>query len=196
MNAIVICALYLIFLAWYDGWGMTAMTSKEVDQYIANLREDSELYLLSENLRTMGAEDDGGEFFMLNLNSYQYAPGEPAEGVPSDYQAYGNAVIGMLLGNAAHPVYLGRFPSYILTTPNATDWHEIILVRYRARRDFISMVTSDAYQDIAETREGGIAYAEVTPTTPILSLTTPRLIVFLLLAAAGFFLDFVLRRRS
>ena len=42
-NAVAISALYLIFLAWYDGWGMTALTSTEVDQYIANIREDSEL---------------------------------------------------------------------------------------------------------------------------------------------------------
>ena len=61
VNAIAISALYLIFLAWYDGWSMTALTSTEVDQYIANIREDSELYLLRENLRTMGVEDDGGE---------------------------------------------------------------------------------------------------------------------------------------
>ncbi len=175
---------------------MTALTSTEVDQYIANIREDSELYLLRENLRTMGVEDDGEEFYMLNLNSYQYAPGKPAEGIPADYQAYSDAVIWMVLGNAGHPVYAGRFPKYLLTTPDATDWHSVILVRYRSRRDFISMVTSDAYQDIAATRAGGIAYAEVTPTTPEINLTTPRLIVLFLLASIGLVLDLVLRRRQ
>ena len=83
VNAVIISTLYLIFLAWYDGWGMTALTPTEVDQYIANIREDSELYLLSENLRTMGVEDNGREFYMLNLNRYQYAPSGPAEGIPA-----------------------------------------------------------------------------------------------------------------
>ena len=196
VNALAISALYLIFLAWYDGWGMTALTPAEVDQYIANISEDSELYLVRENLRTMGVEDDGGEFYMLNLNSYQYAPGKPAEGIPADYQAYSNVVIRMILGNAGHPVYVGRFPKYLLTTPNATNWHSVLLVRYRSRRDFISMVTSDAYQDIAAIREGGIAYAEVTPTTPEISLTTPRLLVLFLLASVGLVLDLVFRRRQ
>ena len=59
VNALAISALYLIFLAWYDGWGMTALTSTEVDQYIANIREDSELYDLRDTLRTTGVEDDG-----------------------------------------------------------------------------------------------------------------------------------------
>ncbi len=196
VNALAISALYLIFLAWYDGWGMTALTSTEVDQYIANIKENSELYLLSESLRTMGTEDDGEEFYMLNLNSYQYAPGKPAEGIPADYQAYSNTVIWMILGNAGHPVYVGRFPKYLLTTPNATNWHSVLLVRYRSRRDFISMVTSDAYQDIAAIREGGIAYAEVTPTTPEISLASPRLIVLFLLVSVWFVLDLVFRRRQ
>ncbi len=196
VNAVVISALYLLFLAWYDGWGMTALTSTEVDQYIANIREDSELYDLRDTLRTTGVEDDGREFYMLNLNRYQYAPGEPEEGIPTDYQVYSAAVIWMVLGNAGHPVYAGRFPTHLLTTPNATDWHSVILVRYRSRRDFVSMVTSDAYQDIAADRAGGIAYAEVTPTTPEISLSTPRLVVLFLLASVGLVLDLVLRRRQ
>jgi len=59
----------------------------------------------------MGVEDDGGEFYMLNLNIYQYAPGKPAEGIPADYQAYSDAVIWRVLGNAGHPVYaIGCLP--------------------------------------------------------------------------------------
>ena len=196
VNAVIISTLYFLFLAWYDGWGMTTLTPAEVDQYIANIREDSELNDLRDTLRTMGVEDNGREFYMLNLNRYQYAPGEPAEGIPADYQAYSNAVIWMVLGNAGHPIYAGRFPTYPLTTQNATDWHSVILVRYRSRRDFISMVTSDAYQDIVVDRAGGIAYAEVTPTTPEISLSTPRLVVFFLLVSIGFFLDLVLRQRE
>lgn len=195
VNAVVISALYLLFLAWYDGWGMAALTSTEVDQYIANIREDSELYDLRDTLRATAVEDDGREFYMLNLNRYQYAPGEPEEGIPTDYQVYSDAVIWMVLANAGHPVYVGRFPTYPLTT-NATDWHSVILVRYRSRRDFVSMVTSDAYQDIVADRAGGIAYAEVTPTTPEISLSTPRLVVLLLLALVGLVLDVVLRRRQ
>ena len=65
-----------------------------------------------------------------------------------------------------------------------------------SRRDFISMITSDAYQQIAEDRADGIDYAEVSPTTPTLSLVTPRLAVFFLLASLALLVDIVLRRRS
>ena len=54
VNAAAFSALYLLFLAWYDGWGMTALTQREVDQYIANIREDSELRDLRDNLSTHG----------------------------------------------------------------------------------------------------------------------------------------------
>ena len=42
INAGVFLALYLVFLAWYDGWGMSPLTAAEVEQYLANLAPDSE----------------------------------------------------------------------------------------------------------------------------------------------------------
>jgi hypothetical protein len=57
------------------------------------------------------------------------------------------------------------------------------------------MVTSDAYQEIARDRAGGIAYAEVTPTTSTLNLATPRLLVLILLMVPGVLVDYLLRRK-
>ncbi len=68
-------------------------------------------------------------------------------------------------------------------------------MRYRSRRDFISMVTSDAYQEIAKDRAAGIAYAEVTPTTATINLVTPRLLVLILLLVLGVLVDYLLRKK-
>ena len=78
---------------------------------------------------------------------------------------------------------------------SAKIWDEVILVRYRSRRDFIRMVTSPDYLDIARSRAGGIAYAEVTPTGATINLASPRLIVLLLLLAPCVLLDRLLLRR-
>ncbi len=195
INAGVCIALYLLFLAWYDGWGMSPLTAAEVEQYLANVSPDSEGVEFLDRMRKLAADDDGEEIFMLNLNRYEYAEDEPKDGVPAAYEAYGGAVIGAILKNGGHPIYSGEFPGDLLTGDSAdTYWDEIILVRYRSRRDFISMVTSDAYQEIAKDRAAGIAYAEVTPTTATINLVTPRLLVLILLLVLGVLVDYLLRR--
>lgn len=195
INLFFFAAAYLAFLAWYDGWGQSPMTPGEVEGYLANFPEDAEGVEFLDRLRQMGADDDGEEFFMLNLNRYEYAEGEPNVGVPSAYQEYGAEVVPMILSNAGHPVYSGTF---FADPPkgdsNEAHWNEVILVRYRSRRDFIRMVTSDDYLEAARHRAGGIAYAEVSPTSARMTLTSPRLIVFLLLLVPALLLDYVLKR--
>ena len=187
--------LYLAFLAWYDGWGMDPLTSEEIDAFVGNLAAQGALEEQIKNLHRMGDEDDGEEFFMLNLNRYEYAEGEAEQGVPAAYQAYGQAVIGMILANAGHPIYSGRIPDYLVAGElEGGSWHEIILVRYRSRRDFIRMISSDEYQEIARHRSGGIAYAEVTPTRAGLNLVTPRYVVLTLLVLLAFAFDRLLMR--
>jgi len=195
VNATTFFVLYLAFLAWYNGWGMSPLTEAEVESYIANLAPDAEGVEFVNRLRAMAANDTGDEIFMLNLNRYEYADGETRDRPPATYQAYGAGVVPMILANAGHPMYSGRFPSF--TVEGQSDWDEVILVRYRSRRDFLSMVTSDPYQDIASRhRAGGIAYAEVSPTTATFNLASPRLLVALLLLAPLILVDWLLRRRQ
>jgi hypothetical protein len=195
VNATIFFVLYLAFLAWYGGWGMSPLTEAEVESYIANLGPGAENAPFVNRLRAMAANDTGGEIFMLNLNRYEYADGETRDGPPATYQNYGAGVVPMILANAGHPMYSGRFPSS--TAIGQSDWDEVILVRYRSRRDFISMITSDPYQDISSRhRAGGIAYAEVSPTTASYNLASPRLLVALLLLAPFILVDWLLRRRQ
>ena len=134
VNATIFFVLYLAFLAWYGGWGMSPLTEAEVESYIANLGPGAEDAPFVNRLRAMAANDTGGEIFMLNLNRYEYADGETRDGPPATYQNYGAGVVPMILANAGHPMYSGRFPSF--TAIGQSDWDEVILVRYRSRRDF------------------------------------------------------------
>ena len=145
----------------------------------------------------MGIDDDGDEFFMLNLNRYEYAVDEVQQGAPAAYQQYGQAVFPMIIRNAGHPVYSGAIPDYLVAGDIKNGrWHEIILVRYRSRRDFITMVTSDEYQEIAQHRSGGIQYAKVTPTKAAINLVTPRFVVLVLLALFAWAVDRLITRAN
>ena len=195
INAVVFLALYLAFLAWYDGWGMDPFTAEEVDTLVGKEVAKGANPELLKNLRRFLKDDDGEEFLMLNLNRYEYAENEEQQGVPVAYQNYGQAVIQMILKNAGHPIYSGEIPDYLLDGDiKDGSWHEIILVRYRSRRDFISMVTSDEYLKIARHRTGGIEYAEVTPTRASINLVTPRFVILVLLALLAWAIDRLIRR--
>ena len=192
INLAAFSALYLVFLAWYDGWGRSPMTPEELEGYLANVPENAQGVEFLDRLRKMGLDDDGEEFFMLNLNRYEYAEGEPKNGAPEAYQDYGAGVVPMILRNAGHPIYSGVFPAEQLA--GEAYWDEMILVRYRSRRDFIAMVTSDAYLEVARHRAGGMAYAEVSPTSARINLASPRLLVFVLLLVPALLMDYRLRR--
>ena len=195
INAAIFLVLYLAFLAWYDGWGMDPFTAEEVDTLVGKEVAKGANPELLKNLRRFLKDDDGEEFFMLNLNRYEYVENEDQQGQPVVYQNYGQAVIQMILKNAGHPIYSGEIPDYLLGgDAKDASWHEIILMRYRSRRDFVSMVTSDEYLKIAQDRSGGIEYAEVTPTRADFNLTTPRFVVLALLVVIALFIDRQIRR--
>lgn len=197
VSAVFFLLVFIGFLAWYDGWGQEPMTSAELDGYLANVPSQSEFHDIADRFRRFGEGDDGREFFMLNLNRYEHAEDESHGDVPAAYREYGNAVVGMVLKNAGHPVYVGRFPAYRIIGETAdAGWDEVILVRYRSRRDFISMVTSDEYQAIAQVRAGGIEYAEVGPTMSRISVATPRMVIALLLMVLAWAADALLRKAS
>ena len=185
--------MYLIFLSWYNGWGIDPFTTEEIRILASKIQDQPNSLVVLEMLE----DDDGGEFFMLNLNRYEYAENEPHQGVPASYQAYGQAVIRLLLKRASHPIYSGELPNFLLNgnIENET-WDEVILVRYRSKKDFISMVTSDEYIKIFSKRTSGIKYAVVASSEATINITTPRLVVLIFLALLGMFVDQLIRRRG
>ncbi len=195
VNAVVFLGLYLAFLSWYDGWGMDPLTAEEIDKLVGEAEAQDSNPEELKNLRQLLKDDDGEEFFMLNLNRYEYSENEVQKGVPVAYQKYGQAVMPMILKRAGHPIYVGEISDYLVGGDlKERGWHEIILVRYRSRQDFINMITSDEYLIAAKHRYVGIEYAEVIPTNAILSLATPRLFILALLFLIALVADRMIRR--
>ena len=195
MQLVVFLGLYLAFLSWYDGWGMDPLTAEEIDKLVGEVEAQDSNPEELKNLRQLLKDDDGEEFFMLNLNRYEYSENEVQKGVPVAYQKYGQAVMPMILMRAGHPIYVGEISDYLVGGDlKEVGWHEIILVRYRSRQDFINMITSDEYLIAAKHRYVGIEYAEVIPTNAILSLATPRLFILALLFLIALVADYLITR--
>ena len=195
VNAVVFLGLYLAFLSWYDGWVVDPLTAEEIDKLVGEVEAQDSNPEELKNLRQLLKDDDGEEFFMLNLNRYEYSENEVQKGVPVAYQKYGQAVMPMILKRAGHPIYVGEISDYLVGGDlKEGGWHEIILVRYRSRQDFINMITSDEYLIAAKHRYVGIEYAEVIPTNVRLSLATPRLFILALLFLIALVADRMIRR--
>ena len=195
ISAVVFLGLYLVFLSWYDGWGTDPFTAEEIDTLVGEAEEQDMNPEELKNLRQLLKDDDGEEFFMLNLNRYAYAENEVQQGVPVAYQKYGQALMPIILKRAGHPIYAGEMSDYLVGGDiKEGSWHEIILVRYRSRQDFVNMVTSDEYLIAAKHRYVGIEYAEVVPTNVILNLATPRLFILALLFLIALVTDRLIRR--
>ena len=145
--------------------------------------------------RLLLGNDDGKEFFMLNLNRYEYAENETEKGTPKSYQEYGMPVLRMMLSRASHPIFSAEIPNYLIDGDAATsDWDEVIIVRYRSRKDFFSMVTSDEYLEVFNNRAGGMEYAEVSATTAGINFTSPRFIFFMIIICFAFLSDLFIKR--
>ena len=91
-------------------------------------------------------------------------------------------VLWMMLSRASHPIFSAEIPNYLIDGDAAnSDWDEVIIVRYRSRKDFFSMVTSDEYLQVFNIRAGGMEYAEVSATTAGINFTSPRFIFFMIM---------------
>ena len=148
----ILAAVFLLFLGWYDYSG-GPLTPAEIDFYESLLLERGlEGTRVPEAMRAFAEADDGGEFFMVNLENYREEPLLP-EGFPSDadpYQVerdYSVPTALMLLRRACHPISAFRGELNFIDYEWAPTWERLLLVRYRSRRDFLEIFSSEQTTD-------------------------------------------------
>lgn len=199
-------ALYAAFVVWYGGRGLP-MSQAESDALFAQIaarasKEPNPDGHLREHLETLAAQDDGNEFFMVNLIRFrkqaQYPPGQDYPGDARDADARYNAAIApYLLKHGAVPILLGTPQGRFLDEPgDTTDWDRVAVVRYRSRRDLLRMVADLAGQDVAVHKWAAIEKTQVFPIQPIFSFAAVRGTVAAVLLLIGLVLHFALRRAA
>lgn len=198
-------ALYAAFVAWYGGSG-TPMAQEEVDALLARIAERASKEPnpdghLRERLKLLASQDDGNEFFMLNLIRYrekaEYPPGYdfPGNALDADLR-YGRAIMRYLLKHGGVPVFLGEAQGRFLDEPgDTTDWDRVALVRYRSRRDLLEMVADLAGRDVAVHKWASIEKTQVFPVKPLFSFVAVRGAVATVLLVLGLLLHAFLRRK-
>jgi hypothetical protein len=148
----VLLGIYILFLLWYIGF-RRPLSKEETERYISILENrlgnpNKPPGSTTETLRKFALEDDGKQFFMVNLSKYYEQP-QYKDGIDRGITSrdankrYARKVMPLLFMRACHPYGLFQ-PMLNLSNISKDDllWDEINVVRYRSRRDFLDMVTS------------------------------------------------------
>lgn len=202
----VLTIFYLGFLVWYGGAGKP-LDQAEVEQRIAALVAATKAKGLSPDehlltsIRSLGASDDGGEFFNVNLIKYRekalYPPelqaiyGDDARAADARYS---RAIIPLVLKHGGFPILYSEYQGRFLHPEGASDWDVVAIVRYRSRRDMMAMMQAiaESPEDVAVHKWASIERTHVFPVKPKFDFVMVRLTVFVAVVVLGVVLHLIL----
>ncbi|MEP1142136.1 MAG: hypothetical protein ABJH52_00320 [Henriciella sp.] len=174
---------FLVFSAWYGGNGKPisaedgAKYLAQLDANYADMPEDERD--LSKNLRAMIPNDDGKEFYAVNLE--QLKQGQAAQEADA---AYARLVIPLLLKRAGHPVFVSNRAGLMLGEYGA-EVDRVAVVRYRSLRDLLDMANDPAMQAGGHHKFASLDHTEVFITRPTITFMHVRFVLALILILVG-----------
>lgn len=181
---------YAGFRAWYDSWS-GPVTKEEIDGFFRRL-EGTPSAAVNDMavLRRFLEDDDGREFFMLNLVKFQ--AGEVAHPVTGRQvsgvalmQQYMKAFVPSMLSRAGHPAMAARKIGGYIDSWNCTPdpgWTIVGYMRYRSRRDMMALVAGPVFHEMHPFKIAGTAETFSFPTRPVVPLVGPRTWMALVIA--------------
>jgi hypothetical protein len=139
--------------------------------------------------------DEGRPFYMVNLMAYReradYRPGTALNGstptgIISGRDAgwlYSRAVLPELLKRGCYPVFVAGKITNLLSAGGDTDFFEdVAVVRYRSRRDMLSMVASPAFLHAVPHKWASLEKTVAVPCRRLLLIDPGVLVPLVLLA--------------
>ena len=178
-----IAALYAFFWNWYGGAGKPVSQAELADFFervdanqSANLLEnEADALAFRDRIRAMVADDDGREFYMVNLD--QLAEGPDAEAAD---RRYAETVLPLLVRRGSFPVLVTTTSSNMLGD-FGEEVDRVAIVRYRSLRDFLDMISHPDLVAGVPDKEASLAHNDVFVTRPLVSLAGVRSTVALML---------------
>jgi len=176
--------LFLMFSAWYGGNGKPISAEEGADlleQLEANYPNppDNERDFL-ENMRAMIPNDDGKEFYAVNLEQLKQGPAAREAD-----EAYARVVMPLLFRRGAHPVFVSTRAGLMLGDYGA-EVDRVAVVRYRSLRDLIDMVNDPKMIAGEHHKFAALDHTEVFITRPVITFVHVRLIMALILIVLAF----------
>lgn len=194
---------YLAFRLWYDNWrGPIAPTEaktliERLGRTGAGENGRNDLTVMERFL----ADDDGREFFMLNvvrLASEPVADPETGELRPASkvLAGYTKMFMPALFARGGHPALVARKVGGHFDTwgmESGPDWSFIGYMRYRSRRDLIMLASDPRFAGAHEFKFLAMPQTFNFPTQPVIAtLAGPRVWIGLIIALVAAILQIAL----
>ena len=192
----VLAAIYAAFLVWHEPWFSRRLKPGEAASLLHGKYEDMEETDPQERraFEAFMDADDGRPFYMVNLMQYRDRA-EYRSGLQPDRTAaagmtgreagrrYARVVVPELLKRGCYPVFVSRKISNFLSAGSGTDFfEEVAIVRYRSRRDILSMAASKSFLEGVPHKWASLERTVVVPCRLMLLLDLRTLVPLVLLA--------------
>ena len=181
----LLLTLYGIFWVWYGGNG-EPISQAEGERMLAQIEElhgekleDTPEGSFNRNLLAMIPNDDGKEFYAVNLETFN--DGTAAEEAGT---RYGEIVLPLLLERGGHPVFVSERTGLMLGK-YGEQIDRVGVIRYRSLRDLLDMVLDERMVEGNKLKQASLAHTEVIITRPTITFMQIRLMVGLLLFLFG-----------
>ncbi len=187
---------YAIFLGWYDNW-RGPLSPAEIESLMARMIASNVGYGDQNEMPVMRRflqEDDGREFFMLNV--IRLSDTEVADPVTGEMRparevmaGYTRMFMPALFARGGHPALAARRIGGMVDTwglKEVPDWSMMGYVRYRSRRDVAQLVCNPRFRGAHAFKFAAMPQTFNFPTRPmIMTLASPRIWVGLSMALAA-----------
>ncbi len=199
----VLAAVYAGFWVWHGGDGepigeaegeqLLVQLEEAYDVSRDNLEAGSENGSFLRNMVEMIPNDDGREFYAVNLE--QLKAGDEARAAD---QRYARMVMPLIFERGGYPVFVGMRAGSMLGDYGA-EIDRVAVVRYRSLRDMIDMALDPEMQAGSGDKFLSLDHTEVMIIRPFISFAQMRLIVgaiFVFLGVIGLLVIGQLQKRG
>jgi hypothetical protein len=186
--SIVFVLFYVAFLFWFGGKSRP-LSQAEVDSLLAEMRRRAGKQELTEEsspllkqFRELTKDDDGREYYMVNLLKFRKKALYPAgSGYSDDPMAandrYSRAIVPLLFKHGGFPVFDSVVKGRFIHPDAADDWDHVAMVRYRSRRDMMKMAIEIAGNGSDIHKWAALEKTQVFPVRPLVNLMFTRAVV-------------------
>jgi hypothetical protein len=94
---------------------------------------------------------------------------------------YTKKIFPLLLKYAGHPIFMSSYMGRMIHPEGNDDWDEIVIIRYRSRKDMLKMAVDAAKLNLAATKFAAIDKTQVFPVKTSITSLPIRFMATLLL---------------
>ncbi|WP_274055296.1 hypothetical protein [Thalassomonas actiniarum] len=148
----VVCFTLLLVLVLAFSGSQQPLSEAEVEAYLGKIEQQSQVPGGRHDLKALRhflENDDGLPFYTVNLYKFneqaQYLDGRENQGTGRQaYDRFSAVMVKLLAQQFSQPVFGSDWMA-----DNSNDWHRLVIVHYRSRRDIAEIFISDAFADAA-----------------------------------------------